>query len=123
MPLTNPHQPVQRLKPKISDEVVDDLEGSDSDEVMGKDGTEMELEKLVFGDKSGFHGGLKSYNHLNDAIRNSVVVDQLKRQDGLEEGNLEGLDDADVCKVELLLGPPFAQSSSSYFYLTPIRPL
>lgn len=121
MPLTNPHKPVQRLLPRMMDEVVDDFEGFDNDEPMEKDGTEMELEKLVFGDESGFYEGLKSYKHPNNDIRGLVVGDQLQDQDGLEEGNLEGLDDADVRKIELLLGPPFAQSSSSCFYSTPIR--
>ena len=121
MPLTNPHKPVQRLIPQMMDGVVDDFEGFDSDEPMGKDGTEMELEKLVFGDRSGFNEGLKSYKHPDNGIRDLVADDQLQGQDGLEEGNLEGLDDADVRKNELLFGPPFAQHSSSCFSSTPIR--
>ena len=90
------------------DEVVDDFEGFDSDEPMGKDGTEIELEKLVFGDKAGFHEGLKSYKNPSTDLRDFVDGDQLQGQDGLDEGTLEGLDDADVCKAEMLLGPPFA---------------
>ena len=105
------------------DEVVDDFEGFDSDEPMGKDGTEIELEKLVFGDKSGFHEGLKSYENTSTDLRDLVDGDQLQGQDGLDEGTLEGLDDGDVCKVQLLLGPPSAQHSSSCFYSIPLRPL
>lgn len=123
MPLSNSHKPVQRLTPQMMDEVVDDFEGVDSDEPMGKDGTEIELEKLVFGDKSGFHEGLKSYKNPSTDLRGLVDGDQLQGQDGLDEGTLEGLDDADVCKVELLLGPHFAQHFSSYFYSTQLRPL
>ena len=91
------------------DEVVDDFEGLDSDEPMGKDGTELVLEKLVFGDECGFHEGLKSYKNSKTDFRDLVDGDQQNGQDGLEEGTLEGHDDADVCKVEPLLGPPFAQ--------------
>lgn len=74
----------------------DDFEGLDSDEPMEKDETEIELEKLVFGDDSGFHEGLKSYKDASNHLRDLVDGDKQQVQDGLEEGILEGLDDSDL---------------------------
>ena len=105
------------------DEMVDDFEGLDSDEPMEKDETEIELEKLVFGDESGFYEGLRSYNGANDDLRDLVDGDQQHAQDDLEEGNLEGLDDADVCNVEPPVRLAFAQYPGSCSFLTPPRPL
>lgn len=104
------------------DEMVDDFEELDSDEPMEKDEAEIELEKLVFGDESGFHEGLKSYKDHSTDLGDLVDGDQQQVQDGLEEGNLEGLDDADVCKVELPVGLAFAQYLPSCSFLTPSRP-
>lgn len=75
------------------------INGFNSDDSLEIDKTELELEKLVFGDEAGFQKGLSTHEqkyhvaehglagggHLDDA---QVEKDQ--------EG-LEGLDDADVC--------------------------
>lgn len=84
---------VALLHPHDSDS---SFNGFNSDDSMEKDKTELELEKLVFGDEAGFQKGLSTHertaehgleggDHLDDA---QVEQDQ--------EG-LEGLDDADVC--------------------------
>ena len=105
------------------DNMVDDFDGLNSDEPMEKDGTEIELEKLVFGDESGFHEGLQSYKDANDHIRDLVEGDQQQAQGGLEEGTLKDLDDADVCNAELPVGFAIAQSCSSCSSWTPLRQL
>lgn len=121
--LSKSRKPIQRPISPIMDEMVDDFEGLDSDEPMEKDETETKLDKLVFGDKSGFYEGLDSYNGANDDIRGLVDGDQQHAQDGLEEGNFEGLDDADVCNVETPVRLAFAQHLFSCSFLTPPRPL
>ena len=79
--------------------MVEDFNNPDGDDPMAKDTTEIELEKLVFGDKPGFHKGLKSYRDASIDLAPSVNSDRQQAQNGLEEGDLEGFDDADVCKV------------------------
>ena len=123
MPLSNSHKPVQRPITPVLDEMIDDFEGLDSDEPMEKDEVEMKLEKMVFGDKAGFHEGLKSHRDASTDLRDLVDGDRQQAQDGLGEGNLEGLDDTDVCKVQLPIGLAFAQRPSSCFSSTPLRPL
>ena len=77
-----------------SSEIFNDCDSADSKK---KDATELELEKLVFGDELGFYDGLKSLNDAaipgtrNDA-ENAVDDDEGK----LTEEGLEGVDDADV---------------------------
>lgn len=105
------------------DEMIDDPERVDKDEIMEKDKTEIELEKLVFGDESGFHDALRSYKDASIDLRDFVKGDRQQAQDGFEEGNLEGLNDADVCEVDLPLRLTFAHYSSSCFSSTPLRPL
>lgn len=73
------------------------LSGDDSVEWNKKDATELELEKLVFGDELGFYDGLKSANHATVSRTGkdaelSVDADV----DKLTEEGLEGVDDADV---------------------------
>ena len=82
----------------------------DSDQPMGRDETEVELEKLVFGDDLGFYEGLKSYRETNTDFRDG---ERQRARDGLEREKLENLDDADVCEVELPVGLLFAQHSTS----------
>lgn len=74
------------------------VEGIDSEASLEKDETELELEKLVFGDEAGFQEGLSAYQ------RKSYIIDQEGREgaqrgddqlEELEEG-IEGVDDADV---------------------------
>lgn len=115
MPLSNAHKPVQRPITPVLDEMIDDFEGLDSDETMEKDEVEMKLEKMVFGDKAGFHEGLKSHRDASTDLRDLVDGDRQQAQDGLGEGNLEGLDDTDVCKVQLPIGLAFAHVLPAVF--------
>ena len=102
--------------------MVEDFKKPDGDDSMAKDTTEIELEKLVFGDKPAFHEGLKSYGDASIDLAGSVDSDRQQAQDGLEEGDLEGFDDADVCKVQVRVGLAFAQHPSSSSFSTPYRP-
>ena len=102
--------------------MVEDFIKLDRDNSMAKDTTEIELEKLVFGDKPGFHEGLKSYRDASIDLARSVNSDRQQAQDGLEEGDLEGFDDADVCKVQVHVGLAFAQHPSSSSFSTPHHP-
>ena len=71
--------------------------GSDMDTVE-KDKTELQLEKLVFGDDKGFREGLKSFSKVeNISHEHSSGDDQ-----GSEEVDLAALNDADVSTIELL---------------------
>ena len=73
---------------------MDSFSGVESDDSMGKDKTELELEKLVFGDEIGFHEGLiKPHGHK------AAPTSQPGGQDRLEEEGLEEIDDADVCTL------------------------
>jgi U3 small nucleolar RNA-associated protein 18 len=69
------------------DEVADDS---------GKDSTEEELERLIFGDSSGFQKGLKSITQVDQREEGKELV--LAGGD-LDEGHtgLENVDDANVC--------------------------
>lgn len=104
------------------DEMIDDFEGLDSDEIMEKDKTEIELEKLVFGDELGFHEALKSYKDPSTDLPDLVDGDRQPSERNAEQGNFEGLDDADVCKVELPVALAFAQHPSSCSSWIRIRP-
>ena len=75
--------------------------GSNSDDPMEKDETELELEKLVFGDDTGFHERLKSHRQ-ELGVRGQSRTAQSKQEepDGLEEEGLEDIDDADVCTFD-----------------------
>lgn len=79
------------------DDSSESFNGYDSAESKEKDATELELEKLVFGDELGFYDGLKS---LNDAAAPGTGSDAETPVDDdgdelIGEG-LEGVDDADV---------------------------
>ena len=62
-----------------------DIESGEDDEELEKDETEVELERLIFGDSAGFKDGLKDV----------ALVDGEDDED-TRAGGLEGLDDADV---------------------------
>ena len=72
---------------------MDSFSGVESDDSIRKDKTELELEKLVFGDEIGFHEGLKPHGHR------AAPTSQPGGQDRLEEKGLEEIDDADVCTL------------------------
>ena len=96
---------VQKPLPSSQDELSDDFEGLDSDDRMEKDETELELEKLVFGDAAGFHEGLRS--HQEDAFPTKLDINSEGEDDSAqdEDEGLEGVDDADVCTVTMLVVP------------------
>lgn len=83
---------VQQLTPPIQDESSDSYNGLESDDPMEKDETELELEKLVFGDEAGFREGLSTYRPTQAAL--SPLSDDEVLQDGGE--GLTRIDDADV---------------------------
>jgi U3 small nucleolar RNA-associated protein 18 len=77
-------------------------DGCDSD-ASEKDATEIELEKLVFGDESGFREGIRSHKQHsselvfeeNDDSEGGTHLSEGEGVPGHDEG-LEGVDDADV---------------------------
>ena len=73
-----------------------DYEPLDDEDPIEKDKTEIELEKLVFGDDSGFHEGLKSYEAGGPNFQGLLDGERQQIQASLEDGKLENLDDADV---------------------------
>ena len=77
---------------------INGFNGVESNDVVGKDKTELELEKLVFGDEIGFHEGLKLQGQ-RDAPTSQPV-----KQGRLQEEGLEEIDDADVCILNWALG-------------------
>lgn len=77
---------------------MDSFSGVESDDSIGKDKTELELEKLVFGDEIGFHEGLNPHG------QRAIPASQPGEQDRLEDEGLEEIDDADVCTLNWSLG-------------------
>lgn len=71
---------------------------------MEKDETELELEKLVFGDEAGFREGLSTY-HSTQAALSPLSDDEVLRDGG--EG-LTRIDDADVGPVVFLYAGEFS---------------
>lgn len=68
-----------------------------------KDDTELELEKLVFGDEKGFHDDLKL--HLKSSPTQYSSIAEEAREGGHEDAEDEGLeavDDSAVRTVDLL---------------------
>lgn len=61
---------------------------SDDDVDMQKDATEEELERLVFGDRTGFRDGVKNFGRQGEL----VVADEEE-----EGSDLDNVADADVC--------------------------
>ena len=93
---------------------------SDGNHPTEKDRTEIELERLVFGDNSGFHEGLKSHKDGSADFQGLSDREQQQFRGGLEKGKWENLEDADVCKFEPIVRLAFAQYSSSYSSSTPL---
>lgn len=93
---TSRHHPVLPAPDQLSDASKSDRELNE------KDATELELEKLVFGDDEGFREGLKSYGQ-NAGLSESSEEEEEKEEEenpgalGEEEGDLEGVHDEDVC--------------------------
>lgn len=81
------------------DDSSENFNGYDSAEFEEKDATELELEKLVFGDELGFFDGLKSLKDVIVSGTRGKAEDQAADDDDEvleEEEGLEGVDDADV---------------------------
>lgn len=70
---------------------IDKSNGVESDDLVEKDTTELELEKLLFGDETGFHETLKPHGQI------FAPITQPAEQCRLQEEGLEEVDDADVC--------------------------
>lgn len=98
---------VQQPIPAAQDELLDDFEGLDSDNRIEKDETEVELEKLVFGDDAGFHEGLRSYNEgaFPTQLEANAEDQQNTAQVSDEEQGLQGVEDEDVRALVMLLAP------------------
>ncbi|MCJ1419614.1 hypothetical protein MMC32_005969 [Xylographa parallela] len=92
----------QQPTPPTQDEFSDDYRASDEGETMEKDETELELEKLVFGDDAGFREGLKLYrNDTVDSIEEGSEDDVVDNSAGkVEEGDLDAVDDADLFFID-----------------------
>lgn len=91
----------QQPTPPTQDELSDGLNALEHDDPMEKDETELELEKLVFGDDEGFREGLRSYRQ--DVGYLGSGRDDDGREDDMdgpysetEEQDLDALEDADV---------------------------
>jgi hypothetical protein len=96
-----------------------------------KDATEIELERLVFGDESGFREGLKSHRRYssepipeeNDHLEGDPHGSKGEREARDSEG-LEGVDDADVGIDQPILTPRMlliARCSFSSLTLGPLE--
>ena len=98
-------------------------EGFERDDFMMKDETEVELEKLVFGDNAGFHASLDADRRDTSFQLPSEKLAGTRYAEvgsGLE-GGFQGLDDADVCTL-CSLRKVFIADAVSYFSLTPCLP-
>ena len=86
----------------MQDELSDGDRASEDGEAMEKDETELELEKLVFGDDAGFREGLKQYrNGITDSFDSASDKDIVAGSaTEAEEEDLDAVDDADVSKQE-----------------------
>ncbi len=75
------------------------FDGFDSEDYLEKDKTELELEKLVFGDEVGFQEGLNAYERKNHKTEHELIEGDHSDEErvGEVQGGFEGLDDADVC--------------------------
>lgn len=76
---------------------IDSFGEVESGDSIGKDKTELELEKLVFGDEIGFHEGLEPHE------QRAAPTSQPNESGGLQEEGLEEIDDADVCTLNWAL--------------------
>ena len=86
----------------------DELSGSynrlESHDFMMKDETELKLEKLVFGDSTGFQISLDADqpDTFSQPPSEKLAGTWYDEVDSGPEGGLEGLDNADVCTPALL---------------------
>ena len=65
---------------------------------MQKDENELELEKLVFGDKQGFHDDLNVHTDRHITPYVDKILDSKEVE--LDDAGIEGLDDADVRNID-----------------------
>jgi U3 small nucleolar RNA-associated protein 18 len=92
---------VKEREAPSSDE--EEFQGLQSDHVddSDKDSIEEELERLVFGDSSGFRSGLKSFAQANQIGKGKeLVLAEEEAEDG--QTGLENVDDADVCCITVM---------------------
>jgi hypothetical protein len=90
---------VQQPTPPTQDELSDSFDAMEEDTLPEKDSTELELEKLVFGDEKGFFDGLKA--HKEDSIYPAFEDESdggAIAESETEEQELDALEDADVSK-------------------------
>lgn len=73
------------------------LNSVDGDNLMEKDKTEVELEKLLFGDDAGFYKSLQPHGQGSAPLTAPAGQSQHVEQDRLDQKGLEDIDDADVC--------------------------
>ena len=80
----------------LQEELPEAISDFDSDNSAVKDSTEIELEKIIFGDDAGFHEDLRLHKTTKSA-RALRATERVVREtlDGSEEP--KALDDADVC--------------------------
>ena len=101
-------QPILGESPSsLEDDVPKDYDGFVSDEFTEKDETELELEKLVFGEGAKFQAKLSADGQISPPTysREAEAKDQGDRIVSEAEEGLETLGDADVCplvKCELI---------------------
>ena len=98
MPHSKILQPVQWPKFPASDDMANGYEVLDDENSIEKDKTETKLEKVVFGDDSGFQEGLKSYKDSSAELQGLLAGQRQRILGSLEDGGLEYLDDANVSK-------------------------
>ena len=91
---TDVRQPTTTSVPVELPDAPSDFDDADPIE---KDATELELEKLLFGDETGFREGLKSYRDDDENI--GILQSEDRDKDAFheeEEADLEALNDNDV---------------------------
>ncbi|MCJ1474102.1 hypothetical protein MMC13_002760 [Lambiella insularis] len=93
----------QQPTPTTQDELSDQRSGgSENGNTMEKDQTELELEKLVFGDDDGFREGLKLYRHENAGSAEHEVEEDIVPTEAAadKEKDLDAVDDADLFFID-----------------------
>lgn len=81
------------------DELFSGFNDSEIDRETKKDQTELELEKLVFGDDAGFREGLQSFGDDTPySYEDGSERDVIPTEADTEEKDLDAVDDADVSK-------------------------
>ena len=75
--------------------------GDDVDRVksMEKDATELELERLIFGDDDGFYKGLRSHKDTAKVGDSAIsgAIGEVNLNVDAQDGYLEAIHDEDVC--------------------------